>query len=455
MCPRQQRASRRSSTSHCCASPVAAVAFILLLQCMIASPVIDAHSLPLPATSALLRRWWNNETVVAASLAQRIALDVAALLIGSTSTLPPHKSDRCTSPPSSAHSNEEVSCACDCSTADSASSLVCDLCRRVRLRLRSSSGANLQWQPRGRWNHPPLQSTRAALDNALSSLFSQSTPSHALHSPALADNYRHLTRLHDTLLTDPKQLQALFPSIPTTASSTSTTATSLPSSSSFSSTDLLYRLSHLTSLAWQSAWSGGGGGGGLGYQIRCDLHNDSSVMLWSMGGGGGGGCRANIKPDGARWTVHSTAGSGGGAGLHWDRYNVGGGSGGGLRLKARLSSSFTPLMTSINVSQGAQPDAVNREAPPPAALSALNRTLTSRMRHCIRAGHTLRIGGGGGAGGGHRLRVRLRADGGDRENVEQVELVSHLHHALAFHFELSLDQRALSTSHTHRQRAEW
>ena len=281
-----------------------------------------------------------------------------------------------------------------------------------------------------------------------------------LHRPALADSFRQFARLHHTLLSHPSQLLHLFPLLPTTSSSSTPTLTQPlpPSSASLlapttpSADDVLFHLSRLTDPTWHSALSGGGGGGGLGYLVRCDSIDGRSALLWSMGGGGGGGYRASSKRVGDSWRARWRGGGGGGAGLQWDGYSVGGGGGGGQRYEALFSSSSTPRFTAINVSRGAQPDATIRRPPPDASLVSLNRTLASRMRHCIRVGHTLRISGAGGAGGGHQLRVRVRV--GDEDTEEQVELVSRLHHTLSFHFELAIDRGALMAGSKGRRRAE-
>ena len=439
---RRRTVGRRRSSCPCRLSPavVVTVMCLLLVQWLtLPSARCTLHSLvdelPLPATRAALNGWWHNETVAAASLVQRVVLDVAALLIGSALPLSLRPVTSCTP---LLNGKGELNCSCGCTL--SSSSVSCSLCHRIRLRVRSFSSASLQHKPNP--NHSLLHSTLLAFDTALSTLLtasasSLSAPPRALHCPALVDSYECFVRLHDKLFTAPQALHGLFPLLPTTSSTSPTTIA--PSAAA----QPLFHMSQLTLPSWLSASSGGGGGGGLGYQVRCDASDREGTVLWSMGGGGGGGYRAIAQHRRDRWRVRWRGGSGSGAGLQWDEYSVGGGSGGGLQFEARLSPSSAPHLLSINTSHGAQPDAANRFLPPVASLASLNRSLAARMRHCVRRGHTVHVSGGGGAAGGHRLRVRLRGTG-EEGQYGRVELVSRLYHSVTFHFDLVLDRRVLA-----------
>ena len=430
---------RRGYIGRRSALPAAIVCCLLLLQWMTSAAVecrtrhfSDSHAQPhhgsLPTTSALLDQWWRDETQRAAALAQKVALDIIAVLIESTPPryrLPPF---RCT--PLLTRAGAWSTCSCRCESLDDASAAQCTVCRRLRLRSYSSSSADLRPQ-----HHPLQPSELATLDTALASLYSTSAQT-AQQCPARLDSYYHFLRLHDALLTAPQRLHSLFPSIPTISSASYPAVQAVSSSPQLSTLPTASQLRrHLASAAWSTAWSGGGGGGGLGYQVRCDAGDGGAVLLWSMGGGGGGGFHATSErlSDGD-WTVRWQGGAGGGAGLQWAGHSLGGGSGGERRCEASLPAGTAAHFTSVSASHGASPDVSSRHALSAASLAQLNRTLAVRMQRCIGRGHTLRVSGGGGAGGGHQLRVRLRDAAG-------VEVVANTRHELSFHFELAIDRR--------------
>lgn len=419
----------------------------------------DPLAVPLPATSAALSSWWSDETAVAIALVERILLDTVALLATPSGAAIRSHLHHC----SVLTSAGQTECACACAKMSTMDGLICSLCRRLRLRVRSTSSSWISLPPIARQS-----STIVAFDEALSKIYSSSAaatldvePSPPAHCPALIDSLQHLLRTQQALQ-EPQQLPTLFPYQPTNSNATQSPAAATSRSWSSAFLDPAQQLDHLSRLIsaiptlahYGSA--GGGGGGGLGYQVRCAaprgrMGGAEFDTLWSMGGGGGGGYRTTASEQSAERSssVRWQGGAGSGAGLHWDGFSIGGGAGGGLHFSALLSPPSASRLLSLNTSHGARPDAADSVPPSTIALADLSRALSSRMHRCLRRGHALRISGGGGAGGGYQARMRLQ-EAREQERPGHVDLTAHLHHSLAMHFEVAVDSQALKSIWTAR-----
>ena len=323
--------------------------------------------------------------------------------------------------------------------------------------------------------HAPFASTDEAVtvtervEGALSSLFSLAIPSvfdstssflppgsrvPALFFRDVAVDHYQLFRLHDALVARPHHLALLYAAALMTNASESVSPPTPMSSSSVFSPALPYALSTPTISAFLSAFplhltqrvrGGGGGGSGMGYQIRCSAKGGGSHTIISLGGGGGGGYgmtgRGGDRAGEERRSSLDWGGGGGlGAGLqytmdtalHTPHHTVGGGGGGGARLLR--SGGRRAAVVSGSAERGGSVDGRVRLSSP-THLAVLNRSLASRMRHCVNTGQALWVTGGGGAGGGAKLSLTLPSP----SSSTPVTIIALLQTAMHSTFHLPVD----------------